>query len=119
MSKIDKSHWLRDEAMYDRAVEATHRIAPGHMTMRAVTELEHQRVRDSYDRLITVWAMLAFSAIITEPGWLDEVAGWSAVGGTAAYVAWFFIDRHRTRKRVLTVLENHAYLQDEAAAARY
>lgn len=119
MSKIDKSRWLRDEAMHARAVEATYRIAPGHMTMRAVEALEHQRVRDSYDRLITVWAMLALSAIITEPGWLDEVAGWAAVGGGAAYIAWYFIDKRRTKKRVLTVLENHRKHQDEAIMGRH
>lgn len=119
MTKIDKSRWLRDEANADLHTEALTLRAPGHMTMRAVTALEHKRVAANQQRLLTVWALLTISALVTEPGWLEVATTWALVGGAASWVAWFFIDKHRTKKRVLTVLESHKLLQDLASAERY
>lgn len=118
MTKIDKSRWLRDEATHDRAVEAQQGIAPGHMTMRAVTALEHKQYTGNTERQLTALLLLILSHLIEGPFWLELIVGVLALAAFLVYVVMFAHTWWQTKARVLTVLENHAYLKDEASAVR-
>ena len=87
--------------------------------MRAVTALEHKRDRDNDFRFTVAIGLGVASILVTGPQWLDWLATFAALLAMMFWAGMIFYTWKQTKARVLTVLENHEYLKDEASAERY
>lgn len=110
---------MRRDAMNDLNNEASYKRAPGHMTMRAVTALEHKRDENNNTRFAAAIFFLMLSVLIEVPYWLDLAAAVLAASTSLYWIGMSFYTWKQTKARVRRVLENHEILQDLASMERY
>lgn len=110
---------LRAMALNDLNNEASYKRAPGHMTMRAVTALEHKRDQDNDFRWAAAMFFLMLSWIVEGPYWADLTAAVLAASTSLYWIGMSFYTWKQTKARVRRVLENHEILQDLASMERY